>query len=105
VFTHLQVIPDRMLKNMELSKGLPMAESLMTTLIQKGMGRGEAHELMRQLSLQAVAKDKTLQEVFLEENKKRQLLTEKEIRESLNPKNYLGASTAIVDRVVRKLER
>jgi len=105
VFKNLKVFPERMLKNMEVSKGLPMAESLMTKLISKDMGRGEAHELMRKTSLKAVQQNKTLKQVFLEENKKMKMLTQKEVDEALNPKNYLGASEQIVDRVVKKLER
>jgi adenylosuccinate lyase len=105
VFKNLRVFPGKMLKNMEISRGLPMAESLMTKLIDKGMGRGGAHELMRKISLMAVERNKTLKEVFLEENKKLKLLTPKEIDEALNPKNYLGASVQVVERVVKKLER
>jgi len=105
VFRNLRVFPERMLKNMEVSRGLPMAESLMTKLIDKGMGRGGAHELMRKISLRTVERDKTLKEVFLEENKKLKLLTPKEVDEALNPKNYLGASAQIVDQVIKKLER
>ena len=105
VFKNLKVFPDRMLKNMEISKGLPMAESLMTTLIGKGMGRGDAHELMRKTALRAVEENKTLKEVFLEENEKSNLLTPKEVDDALNPNNYLGASEKIVERVIKKLER
>jgi len=105
VFKNLKVFPDRMLKNMEISKGLPMAESLMTTLIGKGMGRGDAHELMRKTALRAVIENKTLKEVFLEKNEKAKLLTLKEVDDALDPNNYLGASGKIVERVVKKLER
>ena len=105
VFKNLKVFPDRMKKNIEISKGLPMAESMMTILIGKGMGRGDAHELMRKTALKAAKEDKTLKEVFINENKKLKLLTEKEIDSALNPYNYLGASEQIVDRVAKKLSR
>ncbi len=105
VFKNLKVLPERMLKNMEISKGLPMAESMMTTLIGKGMGRGEAHELMRKISLKAAHKDRSLIEVFSEENKKLKFLSNKEINDTLNPENYLGATEKIIDRVINKLER
>lgn len=105
VFKNFKVFPERMKKNMEISKGLPMAESMMTTLIGKGMGRGEAHELMRKTSLKAVQQNKSLKEVVLAENKKLKLLTEKEINDALNPNNYLGASEQIVNKVIKKLER
>ncbi len=105
VFKNLKVFPDRMLKNMEISKGLPMAESLMTKLIEKGLGRGEAHELMRKLSMKAIEKNKSLKEVFLEENKKLKIMSQAEINKALDPKNYLGATPQIIERAVKKLER
>ena len=105
VFSNLSVFPDRMKENMKISKGLPMAESLMTTLVQHGMGRGEAHELMRQTALQAASKDISLKEVFLKVNKKKHLLTDQEIDHALNPENYLGATDEIIERVIKKLDR
>ena len=105
VFKNLKVFPDRMKNNMEISKGLPMAESLMTTLIGKGIGRGEAHELMRKTSLKAASQNKSLNEVFIQENKKLKLLSEKDINNALKPENYLGATEKIIDRVINKLER
>ena len=105
VFKNIKVFPDKMKKNLELSKGLPMAESLMTTLIGKGMGRGDAHELMRKTSLKAAEEEKTLKEIFIVENKKLKLLSEKEINYALNPENYLGVTNEIIDRVVKKLKR
>ena len=104
VFTHLKVFPQRMKENMSISKGLPMAESLMTTLVQKGMGRGDAHELMRKTALQAAAEQRSLKEVFTEVNEKEQLLSQKEIERSLNPENYLGATNEIINRVIEKLK-
>ena len=105
VFKNIKVFPDKMKKNLEISKGLTMAESLMTTLINKGMGRGDAHELMRKTSSKAIDEGKTLKEVFIVENKNLRLLSEKEIDYALNPENYLGLSYEIIDRVVKKLKR
>jgi adenylosuccinate lyase len=105
VFKNLKVFPEKMKKNLEISKGLPMAESLMTTLIDKGMGRGDAHELMRKISLNAASQNKSLKEVFILENKKLKLLSENDINYALKPENYLGATEKIIDRVVKKLER
>lgn len=103
VFKNIKVFPDRMKKNLIISKGLPMAESLMTTLINKGMGRGDAHELMRKISLKAVKEKKTLKEVFKNENKKLKLLSDKKIDDALNPVDYLGSTEKIIDRVIKKL--
>jgi len=105
VFSNLQVYPDRMKQNMQISLGLPMAEAVMTALIKKGMGRGDAHELMRTIAHDAAAQKKTLEEMFLEKTKNNPILSEEEVSEVVLPKNYLGATDEIIDRVLVKLER
>jgi adenylosuccinate lyase len=105
VFRNLQVNPERMRQNLENSKGLPMAEAVMTKLVEKGMGRGDAHELVRTCSLKAVSDDKQLLSVLLENPKVGKLLKKKELEEVMNPRNYLGVSDKIVDQVVKKLTR
>jgi adenylosuccinate lyase len=105
VFRGLQVYPERMRENLENSKGLPMAEAVMTKLVEKGMGRGDAHELVRTCSLKAVNENMQLLSVLLESPKVVKLLKKKELEEVMNPRNYLGVSDKIVDQVVKKLTR
>ena len=105
VFKNLQVYPERMLENLENSKGLPMAEAVMTKLVEKGMGRGDAHELMRTCSLKATSENKQLLSVLIENPKIAKILKKKELEEAMNPRNYLGVSDKIVDQVVKKLTR
>jgi adenylosuccinate lyase len=105
VFKNLQVYPERMRENLEKSKGLPMAEAVMTKLVEKGMGRGDAHELVRTASMKAVSDDKYLLSVLLENPKVAKLLKKKELEDAMNPRNYLGVSDKIVDHVVKKLTR
>jgi adenylosuccinate lyase len=105
VFKSLQVYPERMRENLENSKGLPMAEAVMTKLVEKGMGRGDAHELMRTCSLKTISENKQLLSVLLENPKITKLLKKKELEDVMNPRNYLGVSDKIVDQVVKKLTR
>jgi len=105
VFKNVQVYPERMRENLENSKGLPMAEAVMTKLVEKGMGRGDAHELVRTCSLKAASDNKHLLSVLLENPKVAKLLKKKELEEVMNPRNYLGVSDKIVDHVVKKLTR
>jgi adenylosuccinate lyase len=105
VFKGLQVYPERMRENLERSKGLPMAEAVMTKLVEKGMGRGDAHELVRVCSMKAVSEDRQLVTVLLENPKVTKVLKKKELEETMNPRNYLGVSDKIVDQVVKKLTR
>ena len=105
VFKGLQVYPERMRQNLENSRGLPMAEAVMTTLIEKGIGRGDAHELVRHCSLKAVKENTQLFTVLRENLKVGKLLKKKELEAVMNPRNYLGVSNKIVDQVVNKLTR
>ena len=105
VFKNLQVNPDKMMENLEKSKGLPMAEAVMTKLVERGMGRGDAHELVRKCSIKASGKDKDLLTTLLEDKNVSELLRKNELEEVMNPKNYLGASDKIVDNIVKKLTR
>jgi adenylosuccinate lyase len=105
VFRNLQVYPERMRLNLERSKGLPMAESVMTKLVEKGMGRGEAHELVRTCSMKAVGDDRHLLSVLLESPQVVKVLKRKELEDAMNPRNYLGVTDKIIDQVVKKLTR
>jgi len=105
VFKGLQVYPERMRENLDNAKGLPMAEAVMTKLVEKGIGRGDAHELVRTCSLKAVSENRQLLSVLLENPKVAKLLKKKELEEVMNPRNYLGVSDKIVENVVKKLTR
>jgi adenylosuccinate lyase len=105
VFKNIKVNPEKMLDNLKKSKGLPMAEAVMTKLVEKGMGRGDAHELVRKCSHRASDKDKDLLPTLLEDKNVSKLLRKNELKEIMNPRNYLGASDKIVDNIVKKLTR
>jgi len=105
VFKNLKIFPEKMLYNLEKSKGLPMAESVMTKLVEKGMGRGEAHEIMRTCSQKAIAEEKDLFTILSSNSSILKYLDKKDIKNSLDPKNYLGVSDKIIDNVINKLTR
>jgi len=105
VFKNLQVYPERMRQTLERSKGLPMAEAVMTKLVEKGMGRGDAHELIRMCSMKAVSDDRHLLSVLLESPQVAKILKKKELEDAMNPRNYLGVSDKIIDQVIKKLTR
>jgi len=105
VFKNLQVNPERMMENIERSQGLPMAESVMTKLIEKGLGRGEAHELMRRLSLEAIQKKMHLRDLLKKDENIRRYMTEGEIDDAMDPGKYLGVTEMIIDSVAKKLTR
>ncbi len=101
VFRNLRIFPDNITRNMELSKGLPMAESVMMVLTRKGMGRQEAHEVVRQCSMEALRTGGHLREALLSDSRVTSMLTHKEIEDALKYENYIGRSVEIVENVVK----
>jgi len=90
-------------RNLNLSQGRIMAESVMIKLTEKGLGRQDAHELIRKLAMESYEKNLPFREVLLKDNTITKCLTSKEIDSALDPKNYIGTAVEQVKTVVRKL--
>jgi adenylosuccinate lyase len=61
-------------------------------LTRKDVNRQEAHELLRRLTIKSELEKRHFREILLEDKFVRSKLSEKEIDEALNPKNYLGTA-------------
>lgn len=104
VWEGLEVHRDRMLRNIEASQGLVMAEPVMMRLTEKGVGRQDAHEIVREASMEAVRRDIHLRDALLEREDIKKHLTEEEIVEVMDASNYIGASKEITDKMVAAVE-
>ena len=96
---------DRIEANLNLMKGLDMAESVMIALTRKGMGRQDAHELVRQLSIEAVERDVEFREVLMGDARVREYLDEEEIDRALDHGNYVGVAGERVRGVVGEIQK
>ena len=105
VFGGLTVNRDRMLKNIESSRGLVMAESVMMRMTEHGIGRQDAHEIVRSSSMIAEDEDRQLLDVLLENKDLLKQMPEKDIRSAMDPANYTGGAKEIVDKMVAEVER
>jgi adenylosuccinate lyase len=92
IVANLRVDSERMLQNLSLTQGRAMSESVMMALTKKGVNRQEAHEMLRKLTIQGALEKKDFKQVLLEDNLVSTKLTEKEVTQALNPKNYLGTA-------------
>ncbi|MCD6140419.1 MAG: adenylosuccinate lyase [Thermococcus sp.] len=103
VLLGLEFFPENIKKNLYLTKNLIMAEPLMLKLTEKGMGRQEAHELVRRLAMKAFEENRDLLEVLSESKEAREYLTDDDLA-SLKPENYIGMAPQIVDNVIAYIE-
>jgi adenylosuccinate lyase len=103
VFRTLRVYPDRMKANLEATKGQVMAEAVMMALAAKGLGRQEAHKVVREAALIARTKGVSLEHALLEDPKVTKIVGKKELDAAMDPTAYLGQSAAIVDAIVKRV--
>ncbi len=104
VFSNLLIDKERMRKNLDSSMGMVMAEAVMIALVDKGMGRQEAHELVRKCSMQAGEKNRHLKEELAASDEINELLAEEELEGVMDPENYLGASKELIDKTIYRAE-
>ncbi len=102
VLRDLWVDEKKMRRNVKLTQGRTMSEAVMMALAMKGMNRQEAHELIRQLAIKSEVEKQPLREALLESDVIQRILSEKEIDEALDPRNYLGTAIEQVDLVIQK---
>ena len=105
IFEGMTVHSDKMLRNIESSKGLVMAEPVMMKLTEKGLGRQDAHEILRKASMIAMDEDRQLRDVLLETDELKNVLTAEEIVALMDPASYTGGSGEITDRMVEAAEK
>ena len=101
IVANLHVDEERMLKNIELTQGRAMSEAVMIALTKKGMNRQEAHELLRKLVLKSEEEKLPFKEVLLRDKVVSGKLSEKEVEDALNPRNYLGTALEQVEYIVK----
>ncbi len=105
IVANLHVDEQRMLKNMEITKGRAMSEAVMIALTRKGMSRQEAHELLRKLTIKSEMEKRPFREILLEDKVVSGKLSAEEIDEALNPWNYLGTALQQIELMVEKTKK
>jgi adenylosuccinate lyase len=101
VFSGLVVRPDKMRENLDRTRGTIMAEPVMMALVEKGMGRQEAHELVRKISIKAEAEGKLLIDVLQSSKEVKKYLSKAELDRAMDPESHIGIAPCIVDEVVQ----
>lgn len=95
----MEVDSQRMLKNLDLTQGLVLAEAVSIVLAQR-LGRDAAHHLLEQCCKRAVAQQRHLRAVLGEEPKVTAELSGDELDRLLDPAHYLGQAQTWVQRAV-----
>src|SRR5471030_345975 len=95
----LEVDPERMARNLELTQGLVLAEAV-SSVLAKRLGRETAHHLLEQCCKRAVADGRHLRAALSDEPQVTAELSAAELDRLLDPAHYLGQAHTWVTRAV-----
>ncbi|WP_332237255.1 adenylosuccinate lyase [Sporolactobacillus sp. KGMB 08714] len=101
ILERLIIHKENMEKNLNLLQGLIVSENLMLAL-GRHVGRQVAHEMVYKVSMKAFEEKRPLLDVTFEDKDIMAQMNEKEVREHLHPKNYIGLCVQFVERVSEK---
>ena len=103
VFSNLYVNKEKMKENLNGAGGLPMAEAFVIALGKTELGRQDAHELIRNITMDAEKKGITFDENIKNNAEVQKYLKNEEILYCLEPDNYVGHSQEIIDKVLASI--
>lgn len=103
VLDSLDINEEAIKHNLALTGGLIMSERLMIGLVERGLGRQSAHEILRQAARATIADKLALKDVLLKNAQVARLLTAEQIDAYLDPAGYIGTAPQQVDHIVASL--
>lgn len=89
VLENLRVYPERMMENINNSLGLYASQNLMNRLIEKGMNRKTAYDLVQKLSFKAMEEKRHLKKIAENDNEIKKFLNAKDIEHVFDLKWFL----------------
>src|SRR3989344_8972139 len=102
ILNGLEFFPKNIERNLQLTGGAVMAERVMIALAEKGMGRQEAHELMRTAAQEAFASGRKLIDVLAGNKAVSSKFKKAELEALFDPHTYVGLAPKIVEKAVKE---
>ncbi len=104
VLGRLQVFPDRMRANLDLTGGGIMAEAIMMALAQT-LGRQHAHEIVHRAAATAATTGQTFTDVIAHDPAITYQLNPEEVQALLDPTSHTGSSAAVATQTAARTRR
>ncbi|MCX8110181.1 MAG: adenylosuccinate lyase [Syntrophorhabdaceae bacterium] len=101
MYKNLIVYPDRMEKNLEITKGLYHSEAVLLSLIKKGLTRQEAYKLTQAVAMRCYEMGLDFKEELKKDPDLRRYLEEAEINEITDNSHYFRYVDTIFERVFK----
>lgn len=95
----LQVFPQRMKRNIDLTKGLVFSQRVMLALIEKGLSRQKAYELVQRNAMKTWEKNRNFLKLLKADSEITDILSTEELESIFNEQHYLRYIDDIFKRV------
>lgn len=100
----LEFDKEKIEENLNLTKGACLAEKIMVELVNKGLGRQEGHEILRQAAIKARNENLYMKDILIEDNKIKNLFSKEELDEILDPHKYIGKAIEQIENLIKFLK-
>jgi len=92
-------------KNLNLTKGACLSEKVMIELVNRGIGRQEGHEILRQAAIKAINENRFIEDILNDNSNIKEKFTKEELKELLDPHKYIGLAIPQVDQLLETLKK
>lgn len=99
ILEHLVVYPEKMLEDIYLTKGVIFAQRVLYALMEKGLVREEAYDMVQPIAMKALDENKDYKVLLKEDKKVSSLLSEEEIDSCFTLDYYMKNVDTIFKRV------
>lgn len=99
ILENLVVFEDNMIKNINKTNGVIFSQRVMTKLIDKGLSREEAYDIIQPLSMSSWTSGRNFKDILFESEKILKRLTKDEIEDSFSIEYHLRNVDTILKRV------
>jgi adenylosuccinate lyase len=103
IIANLRFFPENIKRNLELMGGLNMGEAVMIELAKRGVGRQEAHEIVRTSAMEARESGRHMKDVLMSRPEVTEFISAGEIEGVMDPEGYIGTAVEQVEAVVGRL--
>ncbi|NMC05926.1 MAG: adenylosuccinate lyase [Candidatus Lokiarchaeota archaeon] len=92
-------------RNLDLTKGAIMSEEIMVELVKLGMGRQDAHEILRQVAIRCRDEGITYRKGIEDDARIKGKISAKELDRIFDPANYIGLAPELVQGVIDEITK
>jgi adenylosuccinate lyase len=104
IISGLFIDKEKILGNIEITKGQIFAEFVLQILVSKGSPRIEAYRNIQRIAFKATESKENFFKLLSEDDYITKNITMNELNWAFNPQNQLSASTTIIDNIIKKAQ-